>query len=84
MESERPFSERMHWEVTKSCGCSYDVLIIDKREVAFIVPCPAGWAMRMHRLAYGEPGSQAITETLEEAKKAAEDYYLGLDIVPWD
>jgi hypothetical protein len=84
MESARPFSERMQWAVTTSCGCSYDVLIIDNREVAFIVPCPAGWAMRMNHLPHGAPGAQAITPTLDEAKRAAEDYFLGLDIVPWD
>ena len=84
MESVRPFSERMAWSVTRSCGCQYDVLIIDRREEAFVMSRPAGWAVRMNRLSFHAPGGHAVYPTREEAMRHAEDWFRGLDVVPWD
>ena len=84
MESDRPFTERMSWHVTTSCGCSYEVLLIVQREVAFVMGCPAGWAMRLNRMAFGKPGAHEVYPTREGAMQAAWNWFAGMDIVPWD
>ena len=40
--------------------------------------------MRLNRLKFETPGAHEIYQTREQAMKAAEDWFKGLDIVPWD
>ena len=84
MDSERPFSERMRWIVARSCGCAHDSLVIDRHEEASVMGCPAGWAVRMNRLPFHAPGAHAVYPTRTEAMRHADDWFRGLDVVPWD
>ena len=77
-------SESITWIITHSCGCQYDTLLVDGRDEACVMVCPAGWAMRMNRLPYDAPGAHAIRATRELAMKAAADGFKGLDTAPRD
>jgi hypothetical protein len=77
-------AERLKWVVTRSCGCQYDSLLIGNRDEASVMNCPAGWALRLNRLRFESPGAHEIYRTRELAMKAVEDWFKGLDIVPWD
>ncbi len=46
--------------------------------------CPAGWAVRMNRLPFHAPGAHAVYPTRTEAMRHADDWFRGLDVVPWD
>jgi hypothetical protein len=84
MESVSPFSERMRWIVARSGGVEHDSLVIDRREAAFVMSCPTGWAARQNWLPFHAPGAHEVYRTRVLAMKAAEDWFKGLDIVPWD
>ena len=62
MDSTRPAAERLRWEVSRSCGASYDVLTLDRREVANVMSVPAGWTVRNYFLKFEQPGAHVICE----------------------
>ena len=59
-------------------------MLVDSSDEASVIDVPAGWAMRLNRLDFYTPGAHEIHKTRELAMKAAEDWFKGLDIVPWD
>jgi len=65
------------------CGCAYDVLTLDHREVADVMCVPAGWATRNYLLKFEVKGAHEVLPTREEAMRVAEAWFLALDIEPW-
>ena len=74
----------MSWRIKRSCGCEYDVLTLDHREVADLMEVPAGWATRNYMLEFGVKGAHEVLPTREEAMHVAEAWFLALDIEPWE
>ena len=72
MEGAKTIRERLSWRESRSCGCAYDVLTLDHREVADVMSVPAGWATRNYMLKFEVKGAHEVPPTREEAMCVAE------------
>jgi len=82
MEGAKKIRERLSWRVSQSCGCRYDVLFLDGRDVADVMEVPAGWATRNYLLKFEVKGAHEVLPTREEAMRTAEARFLALHIEP--
>jgi hypothetical protein len=80
----KTMAERLSWGKNHSCGAEYDVLILDRREVADVMCVPAGWATRNYFLKFEEPGAHVVCESKNEAMRHAEKWFLERARAPWE
>jgi len=52
--------------------------------IAEVCDCPAGWAVRICCIPFGQRGAHEIFPTYETAVRAVESWVCGLDIDPGD
>ncbi len=83
MPDTRLAIERLRW-----MGDSYThddrptYAYLDQRLIANVVDCPAGWALRLYCIPFGQPSWNEVYETHESAMQAVADWVRGLDIDP--
>jgi len=85
MEGAKTIRDRLMWRKSPyGSGDGYDVLCLNSREVADVMPVPAGWATRNYLLKFEVKGAHEVLPTREEAMRVAEAWFLALDIEPWE